>query len=112
METLKTKSDDSKTHHELGDEMFMSAAELRDYMVEMQMAKAGKSVDGMDRAEQARQDLVKRMSEPLDLTPERLNGDHAATQSQVKVGGGARPDRTHGDAVSKRRLHGQGTRHQ
>jgi len=73
METLKTKSDDSKTHHELGDEMFMSAAELRDYMVEMQMAKAGKSVDSMDRAEQARKDLVKRMSEPLDLTPERLN---------------------------------------
>ncbi|MDF2811784.1 MAG: hypothetical protein K0S56_2815 [Microvirga sp.] len=72
MEPLKNKSDESKTQNELGDEMFMSAAELRDYMVEMQMAKAGKSVDGMDRAEKARKDLVKRMSEPLDLTPERL----------------------------------------
>lgn len=72
METLKTKSNESKTQNELGDEMFMSAADLRDYMVEMQMAKAGKSVDGMDRAEKARTELVKRMSEPLDLTPERL----------------------------------------
>ena len=50
----------------------MSAADLRNYMTEMQMAKASKSVDGMDRAEKARQDLVKRLAEPIDLTPERL----------------------------------------
>ena len=61
METLKTKSDESKAQQELGDETFMSAADLRNYMTEMQMAKASKSVDGMDRAEKARQDLVKRL---------------------------------------------------
>ena len=72
METQKTTSDESKSQQELGDEMFMSASDLRDYMVEMRMSKAGKSVDGVDRAEKARNDLVKRMSEPLDLTPERL----------------------------------------
>ncbi|WP_243370776.1 hypothetical protein [Microvirga solisilvae] len=71
METLKTKPD-TKVHDELADETFMSASDLRTYMTEMQMAKASKSIDSMDRAEKARQDLVKRMSDPIDLTPERL----------------------------------------
>jgi len=72
METLKTKPNESKAQDHLGDETFMSAADLRNYMTEMQMAKASKSLDGMDRAEKARQDLIKRMSEPLELTPEQL----------------------------------------
>jgi hypothetical protein len=72
MVTLKTKPQDSGAEHELGDETFMSAADLRNYMTEMQMAKASNSFDGMDRAEKARQDLIKRMAEPIDLTPERL----------------------------------------
>jgi hypothetical protein len=71
METLKTRSDE-ETQQELGDETFMSAADLRSYMTEMQMAKASKSVEGMDRAEKARQDLIKRLAENIDLTPERL----------------------------------------
>lgn len=71
METLKTKPNE-KVHQELADETFMSAADLRNYMTEMQMAKASKSLDSIDRAEKARQDLMKRMAEPIDLTPERL----------------------------------------
>ncbi|WP_262300284.1 hypothetical protein [Microvirga sesbaniae] len=71
MEALKTKPDE-KAKQELGDETFMSARDLRNYMTEMQMAKASKSLEGMDRAEKARQDLIKRMAEPIDLTPERL----------------------------------------
>ncbi|WP_201835482.1 hypothetical protein [Microvirga zambiensis] len=69
MTTSQTKTDE-KTQNELGDETFMSAADLRNYMTEMQMAKAVKSVDGMDRAEKARQEMIKRMAEPLELTPE------------------------------------------
>jgi hypothetical protein len=72
METLKTKSEDINAQQELADETFMSAADLRTYMTEMQMAKASKSLDGMDRAEKARQELAKRLAEPIDLTPERL----------------------------------------
>ena len=72
METVKTKPDESKAEQELGDETFMSAADLRNYMTEMQMAQATKSVDGMDRADKARKELVKRLAEPVDLTPERL----------------------------------------
>ncbi|MET0530159.1 MAG: hypothetical protein ABW003_17790 [Microvirga sp.] len=72
METLKNKTDENKALQELGDETFMSASDLRTYMTDMQMAKAMKSADGMDRAEKARQDLIKRMADPIDLTPERL----------------------------------------
>ena len=70
MEPVKTKPEESKA--ELGDETFMSAADLRTYMTEMQMAKAMKSVDGMDKAGKAREELLKRLAEPLDLTPQRL----------------------------------------
>jgi hypothetical protein len=76
MATPKTQPEQTKpgekAHQELGDETFMSAADLRNYMTEMQIAKASKSFDGMDRAEKARHDLIKRLSEPLDLTPARL----------------------------------------
>jgi hypothetical protein len=72
MVTLKTKSEKSKVEQELGDETFMSADDLRTYMTEMQMAQAMKSVDGMDRAGKAREELIKRMAEPIDVTPERV----------------------------------------
>ena len=72
METLKTKPKTARPSRNSGDETFMSADDLRNYMTEMQMAKATKSVDGMDRAEKARQELIKRLAEPIDLTPERL----------------------------------------
>jgi hypothetical protein len=72
MEKLKTKPEDLKAQQELGDETFMSASDLRTYMTEMQSAKAMKSVDGMDKAGQARDALIKRLAEPIDLTPERL----------------------------------------
>jgi hypothetical protein len=72
METTKMKPGNSTTEQELGDETFMSAADLRSYMTEMQMARASKEIEGMDRADKARQDLAKRLAEPIDITPERL----------------------------------------
>jgi hypothetical protein len=54
-------------------------------MTEMQMAKATKSVDSMDRAERARQDLVKRLAEPIDLTPERLKEILQPLKSKLKA---------------------------
>ena len=68
MVTLKAKSEESKAEQELGDETFMSADDLRTYMAEMQMAQAMKAVDGMDRASKAREELLKRMAEPVDVT--------------------------------------------
>ena len=72
MQMLKTKPEETKAHQELTDELFMSAADLRTYMREMQMANASKSLGGKDRAEKARQDLIKQLSEPLDIAPENL----------------------------------------
>ena len=75
METTHTepeKHEELKGHHELADELFMTAPDLRKYMREMQIARASKSFEGMDRAEKARQDLIKQLSEPLDLSPEHL----------------------------------------
>jgi hypothetical protein len=84
METLKTRSDE-ETQQELGDETFMSAADLRNYMTEMQLAKASKSVEGMDRAEKARQDLIKRLAENIDLTPERLKEIMQPLKSKLRA---------------------------
>ncbi|MGO4704248.1 hypothetical protein AB4072_00525 [Microvirga sp. 2MCAF38] len=72
METLKEKDDRTRSASELGDETFMSAADLRNYMSEIQMARASKSVDAMDRASHARANLVKTLAAPIDLTEERL----------------------------------------
>jgi hypothetical protein len=85
METLKTTADAPNAQQELADETFMSAADLRNYMTEMQMAKATKSVEGMDRAEQARQELIKRLSEPLNLTPEALRDILQPLKSKLRA---------------------------
>ena len=48
----------------------MSAADLRAYMTEMDMANASKEIDRMDRAEKAQQELIKSLSTPVNA--ERL----------------------------------------
>ena len=79
------KSDKAGSAGELGDESFMSAEELRAYMTDMQMAKASKSLEGMDQAEKARQELVKRLSDPIELTPERLAEIAQNLKSKVRA---------------------------
>jgi hypothetical protein len=85
METLKTKPEGSKAEQELSDETFMSAADLRTYMTEMKMAQAMKSIDGMDHASKAREELIKRLAEPIDLTPERLKEIVHALQTKLRT---------------------------
>lgn len=53
----------------LGDESFMSAADLRNYMDKIAMARANEVVGAMDKAERARLELTKTLAQPLDLTP-------------------------------------------
>lgn len=60
----------SEAHATLGDESFMSADDLRTYMQELEQAKLSKELAAMDREGQARAELVKRLSAPLELTPE------------------------------------------
>ena len=67
--TIQQRSSDSA--QELGDETFMSAAELRNYVMQTEMAKASKDV-GSDLAEKARRDLIKSLLEPVVVTPEKI----------------------------------------
>ena len=64
------KNAETRAAHELGDESFMSAADLRAYMAEMEMANALKEGDDTDRAEKARQELMKSLS--TEVPPEKL----------------------------------------
>jgi hypothetical protein len=57
---------------ELEDESFMSAADLRSYMQQVQMAQAVDAVGGMSQADKAREELVKQLMEPINLTPARV----------------------------------------
>ena len=58
--------------HELGDESFMSADDLRNYMTKIAQARANEEVEAMDRAEKAKDELSKTLAEPIELTPEKL----------------------------------------
>ena len=69
---------------ELGHEGFMSAADLRNYMNEMDMAKASKALQSMDSAEKARLELVKRLAEPMKLTPEALQTVRTSLLARLK----------------------------
>ena len=66
---IEQRSSDSA--QELGDETFMSATELRNYMVETVMAKALKD-PGSDQAEKAREELIKSLLQPVPVTPEKI----------------------------------------
>ena len=66
---IQQRSSDST--QELGDETFMSAAELRNYMVETEMAKASKDA-GSGRADKAREELIKSLMQPVTVTPEKI----------------------------------------
>jgi hypothetical protein len=61
----------SASAQELGDETFMSATELRDYMKQTEMAKASKDA-GTGRAEKAREELIKSLLQPVAVTPEKI----------------------------------------
>jgi len=73
MATAKEMSVQSSAALDLGDETFMSADDLRAYMTKTAMAKASKDVDAMQRAEKAKEELIKTLAQPIDLTDDRLH---------------------------------------
>ena len=77
-----TKDTGTAAAQELGDQSFMSAADLRAYMAEMEMAKALKEVDAMDRAEKARKELIKTLSTPASL--EEIKDIVASVQHKIR----------------------------
>ena len=71
MSQSKIQQGSSDTAQELGDETFMSATELRNYMTETMMAKASKDA-GSGRADKAREELIKSLLQPVPVTPEKI----------------------------------------
>ena len=88
MEAATSKRPESPAANELGDETFMSASDLRAYMTEMDMARASKEVDKMNRADKAREELTKQLSELVDLTPERLRQIVQTLQAKLRAAAG------------------------
>lgn len=74
----------------LADESFMSADDLRDYMTELEMAKASKMLGAMDRADGARRSLVATLSEEIDVSPAKIAEikQSLATKTRAAAGRG------------------------
>jgi hypothetical protein len=70
---------------ELEDESFMSAADLRSYMQQVQMAQAVDAVGGMSQADKAREELVKQLMEPINLTPARVQEIIRSLKTKLKA---------------------------
>jgi polyhydroxyalkanoate synthesis regulator phasin len=67
---MTTRSVSPNANETLGDEGFMSADDLRAYMDEMTKAKRNaQDSGGKGIADQARKDLIKSLSKPIDVTP-------------------------------------------
>jgi hypothetical protein len=71
-------------HSSLADETFMSADALRTYMAEMSMAHASDTLGAMDKAEKAREELIRTLSEPVKVTPEKIAEVSKRVQSSLR----------------------------
>jgi hypothetical protein len=56
----------------LADESFMSADDLRKYMMQMRMAQASKELNAMSKADDARKELMRTLQVHVDVTPEKI----------------------------------------
>jgi hypothetical protein len=81
---MSTTQNTSGQHASLADETFMSAADLRNYMAEMSMAHASDSLSAMDQAEKAREELIRTLSEPVKVTPEKIAEVSKRVQSSLR----------------------------
>lgn len=82
----------SSSTHELGDESFMSAADLRNYMDKIALAHANEEVEAMDRARRAKDDLAKSLADPIELTQQKV--DEITQNLLVKLRAAAERDET------------------
>ena len=87
MSQSKIQQRSSDSARELGDETFMSATELRHYMVETVMAKAPKDA-GSGQAEKAREELIKSLLQPVTVTPEKIAEVKRRVFSQLRAAAG------------------------
>ena len=60
------------TKQMLDDETFMSVADLKEYVMQRELAKANAEVSQMSRAEKARKEYLQKLMVPIEITPERI----------------------------------------
>ena len=72
-------------HATLGDETFMSADDLRAYMQQLEQAKLSKELVAMSLADKARDELVKKLSEPMVLSHEKLHEIAESLQAKMRL---------------------------
>ena len=58
----------------LGDETFMSVADLKAYVAEVESAKASQSYGAIGRAEKAKKEMIDKLMQRVEITPERVQG--------------------------------------
>jgi hypothetical protein len=58
----------------LGDETFMSVADLKAYVAEVESAKASQSYGAIERAEKAKKEMIDKLMQRVEITPERVQG--------------------------------------
>lgn len=56
-----------------GDEAFMSVADLKAYVIEVESAKASQSYAAVEGAAKVKKDLIEKLLQPIDITPDRVH---------------------------------------
>ncbi|GJD78532.1 hypothetical protein [Methylobacterium gregans] len=64
---------------------FMSAADLASYAASIKSARALREREGLDRADKAQAELIKRLSETVELTPEKVQEITATLLHRLRV---------------------------
>jgi hypothetical protein len=55
------------------DEAFMSVADLKAYVADVESARASQSYEAIERAEKAKRELIEKLMKPIDFTPEKAH---------------------------------------
>ena len=69
-----TEPESAPSAQNLGDEAFMSVADLKAYVAEVESAKASETYGAVERAEKAKKEMIDKLMLPIDITPERVQG--------------------------------------
>jgi hypothetical protein len=81
-----TQTDASLAQREIDDEVFMSAKDLKAYMVKIEQAKMSKETAVHDQAAKAMHDLIERMSRRIDFTPKQMHAFLGRVRSAAERG--------------------------
>ncbi len=82
---METLTPQSASTFPFGDTPFMSAADLVDYATSIKTARAMREREGLDRADKAQADLIRRLAEPVELTPEKMQEITATLLHRLRV---------------------------